>query len=240
MASPAIDDDDDEEDDGEDEDGEAASGDEEAGGDDEDEEGDGDEKKADDAEKEFPFELNLDNYVIAAVEQAMLFVHYVRTGLDKELSPKRPLFPASFPTPDGNVNPVNVFTEFINESNEDIYDLQFTILADSWACFDADEDADDRIITAEVLEPVSKSLLYYVNSSQWASDRVQGDAHTFLKADSKLNEFLEGILEKKELCNAYTQFAKDLKLIQKKSSNAVIRDAEPAAPAAEGGCCTIA
>ncbi len=257
VASPAIDDDDEDEAGEDDEGGEAAGGEEEA--DDEEEEadeadgdaedGDGDEEESG-AEKKFPFELQLDFYDAAAVEQAMLFVHYVRTGQDKELNPKRPLFPTSFPTPDGNVNPVTVFTELINESNEDIYDLQLTILADSWCYFDADEDADDRIITAEVLEPVSKSLLFYVTSSQWASDRVQGDAHAFLKADSKLNEFLEGILEEKALCNAFTQFAKDLKLIQKKSSNAVIRDAEPlaksvpaaqpASPAAEGGCCTIA
>lgn len=96
---------------------------------------------------------------------------------------------------------------------------------------------------------MSKSLLFYVNSSQWASDRVQGDAHEFLKADSKLIEFLQGILEYKELA-VYTDFVADLKLIQKKLTKGVVRDAEPlaktvpaaqpAAPAAEGGCCTIA
>ena len=180
-------------------------------------------------------EINLHHYDKAVAEEAALLLHFLTTGQDAELNPKRVLLPPAS---------VDKYWKAIADGNEDVFNLQLTLLSDSPLCFFADTEAQEQYLTTDVLCPVLKSLIFYARAGKLGA--LEGSVAAFVKEDiaGNLGSVLQQILAHSEMVSTMPEVAKNAKSLAKLLETlpaATFRTPESTTPPAPaGGCCVIA
>ena len=169
-----------------------------------------------------------------------LFLHFFLTGQDAELNPKRVLLPPAA---------VARYWQVIADGNEDIFNLQLTLVTDAYRLFLPDTEPQDQRLPPETLCPLLKTLIFLVKEGSLG--KLEGEAAEYIKADPalQLGWAAQHLIDSKE-GSEMTEVVKDAKQLKKlldKAAEAAASSQEEQSPAeslavvkSSGGCCVIA
>ncbi len=188
----------------------------------------------------YPLEINLHNFDKGVAEQVALFLHFILTGQDAELNPKRMLLPPAA---------VAKYWQHIADGKESIFDLLLTLVMDAYRNLLPDTEPQDQNLPPETFCPTLKSLIVLVKEGNLG--KMEGEMASFIKMDPafELGWALQRLIDSNEGSEMpeVVKDAKQLKKLLDKAAEVAASPREEASPnenlavvKSSGGCCAIA